>query len=354
MERIHIGVIGAGAIAPAHCSGIQKHPNATLAAIADVNEGRAQELQNRFSVPKRYATVEDLIADSEIDAVSIGLPTFLHARTAIAALEAGKHVLLDKPFAMNSREAESVVAAADKAGVVFTVGMNQRFTNEAQTAKAIIARGDAGELYHAEAAWCRRTGAPRFGTWFGDKSRAGGGTLLDIGVHVLDLTLYLLGEFKPVSVSGATYTKFGNRGLGEGGWGKSDPEERIFDVDDFAAALIKLESGASVALKTSWARHQFDANIHGVDLYGTEAGVSTFPPRIARYGATQGEYETVDIKGLDLRFPQMDRMYNWIDAILGKDELACKPEESLAVQRIIDGIYASAETGREVTIADAS
>jgi len=349
MKSLKIGVIGAGAIAPNHCSGIKKHPEAELVAIADVHEGRATLLQEQFAIPKRYASPDELIADADLDAVSIGLPTFLHAKTAIAAIEAGKHVLLDKPFAMNAEEAESVVEAAKKAGVVFTVGMNQRFTGEAQTARSIIDRGDLGEIYHAEASWCRRVGAPRFGTWFGDKSRSGGGTLLDIGVHVLDLCLHLIGEFAPVSVSGSVYTKFGNRGLGEGGWGKSDRGEQIFDVDDFASAFIKLASGTSVILKTSWARHQTDANRHALELFGTEAGLSVFPPQICRYGTEPGDYEVVDVKALPPRYPASDRMCNWIDAILGADELACKPEESLTVQRIIDAVYRSSATGSEVT-----
>ena len=346
---VRVGVIGAGAIAPTHCEGILLHEDATILAIADTHEGRAVVLQQRYNIRKRYTSAADLLADPEIDAVSIALPTFLHAPVAIAALNAGKHVLLDKPFAMNSTEAAEIASAAASAGVVFTVAMNQRFRAEAQTVKALIERGEIGEIYHAEAYWCRRSGIPAFGTWFGDKTRSGGGTLLDIGVHVLDLCLYLLGDFDIASVTGATYSKFGNRGLGEGGWGASDPGERVFDVDDLASAFIKLKSGTSILLNASWARHQPTTSVMGVDLYGTEGGITTYPPQVSRNGKRDGEYEVVDV-ALPLRYPMKNRAHNWIEAILGREEVVSTLPENLAVQRVIDAIYESSVSGHEVIV----
>ena len=350
MSTIKVGVIGAGGIAPSHCEGVLKHPNGELLAIADTHPGRAKEIQERYAVPKVYTEVNTLINDADLDAVSIGLPTFLHAEVAIAALESGKHVMLDKPFAMSRTEAVKVIETAKKMNKVFAVGMNQRFNESAQTIKAIVERGELGEIYHAETYWCRRTGAPKFGTWFNDKSKSGGGTLLDIGVHALDLCLYLIGNFEPERVSGAAYTKFGNRGIGEGGWGRSDVGEQVFDVDDFATALIKLEGGATVILKTSWVRHQADISQMDLEIFGTEAGAHVYPPKICRFSKTPGEYEVVEPQNVKLRHPSCDRIVNWIDAILGEDELECKPEQSLAVQKIIDAIYESSNTGKEVAI----
>jgi predicted dehydrogenase len=157
-------------------------------------------------------------------------------------------------------------------------------------------------------------------------------------------------NFEPVSVSGAVYTKFGNRGLGEGGWGKSDVEEKKFDVDDLAGAFIKLEDGATVILKASWARHQGEANKQDVELFGTEGGAQVFPPRLFRFSKVPGEYEIVETQNVAKRHPALDRMVNWLDAILGRDDLECKPEQSLAVQKIIDAVYESSQTGREVRI----
>jgi predicted dehydrogenase len=233
---------------------------------------------------------------------------------------------------------------------VLALGMNQRFARSSQTVRALVERGELGDIYFAKAFWARRTGIPRLGTWFGDKKRSGGGSLLDIGVHMLDLCLSLLGNFKPEAVSGATYTRFGNRGLGEGGWGKSDREKIDFTVDDLAAALIKLEGGVTVALETSWARHQEQHNANDVELFGSEAGARVYPAKLFRYAKKAGEYEVVEPQGVAIRYPHCDKVHNWLDAILGKDSLECKPEQSLAVQKIIDGIYQSAESGREVRI----
>ena len=350
MSSVKVGVIGAGAIAPSHCRGVIKHKKGELVAIADTHAGRAEAIKNEYHIPRMYTAIEDIIADPDIDAITIALPTCLHAEVALAALDAGKHVLLDKPFAMNMAEAQEVIKASQKNGNVFAVGMNQRFNESTQTIRALIARGELGELYHGEALWCRRAGAPKFGTWFGDKSKSGGGALLDIGVHALDLCLHLLGNFEPEAVTGSSYTKFGNRGLGEGGWGKSDRGEVVFDVDDFTAAFIKLAGGVSVILKASWARHQSEANRMNVEVFGTEAGATVNPPRICRYAEDPKEYEVVDVQGIPLRYPECDRLVNWLDAIAGDDELECKPQQSLAVQKIIDGIYESSKTGREVRI----
>jgi len=350
MATLRVGVIGAGAISPNHCKSVLSYPGAELVAVADSHEGRAREVAEEHKIPRCYATVDAIIADRDLDAVTVALPTYLHARAAIAAFEAGKHVMLDKPFAMSTAEAMRVVEAANKAGKVLAVGMNQRFRRESQTVRTLVERGELGAIYFAKAYWCRRSGIPRLGTWYGDKKRSGGGSLLDIGVHMLDLCLSLLGNFRPQAVSGAVYTRFGNRGLGEGTWGKSDREKIDFTSDDLAAALIKLEGGVTVALETSWARHQEPANANDVELFGADAGARVYPPKLFRYAKRPGEYEVVEPQGVPVRYAHCDRIHNWLDAILGKDSLECKPEQSLAVQKILDGIYQSAESGREVRV----
>lgn len=350
MQSVRVGVIGAGAIAPSHCRGVLKHPRAELVGIVDASKERARAVQKDFAIPRLYTRVDDLLLDPDVDAVSIALPNCLHAATAIMALEAGKHVLMDDPFAMNREEAKAVLHAARKARRVFTVGMNQRFARDSQVVRALVERGDLGEVYHAKAYWNRRSGAPRFGTWFCDKKKAGGGSLLDIGTRMLDLCLYLLGSFKATAVSGSVYTKFGNRGLGEGGWGRSDAGRKVFDVDDLGAALIKLKGGASVILEASWVRHQAEPSRSNVELFGTQAGASVHPARLYRFGKRKGEYETVEPQGVPLKHPDCDQMVNWISAILGEEDVECTPEESLAIQKIMDAIYESARSGREVVL----
>lgn len=351
MKEIRVGMIGAGAIANSHCKGINRHPKAKVTAIADPNSKRANELKDLFDIETVYSDWKEIVSDENIDAVAIALPNFLHAPVSIAALEAGKHVILDKPFALNLEEAEAVVAAAEKSGKIFMVGMNQRFSKEGQTIKAIIDRGELGEIYRAETCWMRRAGAPKFGTWFGRKDLAGGGCLLDIGVHELDLCLHLINNWEPVSVTGQVFTKFGNRGIGEGGWGKSIPGEHVFDVDDSATALIKFANGAVVDLKVSWIQHQATGNQNGVKIFGTEGGAQTHPiPKVFRFAKEDGEYEVVEPQNVKLPYGDNCRHTNWIDSILGEAEPICKLSEALIVQKILDAIYESSATGEQVKI----
>lgn len=350
MSTIRVATIGAGAIARDHVKGCQSHKKAEVVAIADPVIERAREVAKEFGISRVYSRAEDIFQDGDVDAVTIATPNKFHAPYAIAALKAGKHVCLEKPFTLHADEARQVIAAAKRSGKVFTLAMNQRYTADAQIIRALVARGDVGDVYHAKASVRRRTGTPKFGTWFGNKALAGGGALLDIGVHFLDMCLYLIDNFHPTAVSGAVYTKFGNRKLGEGGWGHSKAGKHIFDVDDFGTAFIKLNDGVTVTLDASWVLHQETPHRGGVEIFGTEGGAALSPAKLFRFGKEKGEYEVVVPQGVALRYPHMNRFHNWIDAIAGDDELEVKPEQALAVQRILDAIYQSSETGREVRI----
>lgn len=350
MKTIKVGMIGAGQIAYDHCSGINSHPMAEVVAVADPSEKRARALGGKFGVGRVYETAAELIADADIAAVSVAVPNVYHAQIAIAALKAGKHVLLDKPFAMNYKQAAAVADAAKAAQRVFMLGMNWRYTTDVQTIKVLADRGELGDIYHAKTCILRRSGCPRFGTWFCQKKMAGGGALLDIGVHFLDACLYLMANFNPVAVSGAVYTKFGNRGIGEGTWGMSDKGKQVFDVDDFATALIKFKNGATVQLDASWALHMENSGRMAIELFGTEAGASISPPKIFRYGKERGAYEVVEHQGVELPYPHGSRFHNWIDVILRKARPCCAIKEALAVQKTLDAIYESARSGREIRV----
>lgn len=210
----------------------------------------------------------------------------------------------------------------------------------------MVEEGLLGEVYHAKTGWTRRSGIPRPGSWFTRKQFAGGGSCYDIGVHALDRGLFILGEFDAVSVSGQTYSKFGPRGLGTGTWGmsESDPDAK-FDVDDFAIALIKLRSGRTLLLESSWAAHQPKPDVHGTQLYGTDAGVVLPPLRFYRCSSRGYTTELIECS---TPYADPDRMVHFVDVVLGKAKPHVKIEESVAVQRILDGIYESAETGKEV------
>lgn len=351
MDKLRVGMVGAGQIAYGHCREINAHPGAQVVAVADPSDERARRICEEMKIGRRFKSADDMLAKGDVDAVTIAVPNRFHAPVALAALKAGKHVMLDKPFALNLKEAEKVVKAAAQNRVVFMLGMNQRFTREGQTIRAIVDRGELGEIYHAKAFWLRRSGIPKLGTWFGDKQLAGGGCVLDIGVHILDLCLYLLNSFEPVSVSATTRTVFGNRGLGEGGWGMSDRAKKYtFDVEDFASAMIRLKGGKTVSLDVSWALHQEQGNRQNIELFGSEAGASVFPPRIFRFGKNKGEYEVTEPQGVQGPYSGQNRFSNWLDVILKKAKPCVTARQALAVQKTLDAIYLSARTGREVRV----
>jgi predicted dehydrogenase len=352
LSTVRFGFIGAGAIAHYAADAVRSHPHAKLVAIQDPHLERRAVLQKKHSLEFAHEAVEELLANTSLDAVYIAVPNKFHIPLALQALEAGKHVILEKPFAMNATEAEKAIAVAKGAGLVLNVGMNQRFTADSQKIKQLVEDGVLGEIYHAKAYWLRRSGIPKLGTWFGDKEIAGGGSLYDIGVHMLDLCLYTIDNFSPISVVGATYTKFGNRGLGEGGWGLSDRAELPFDVDDFASAFIRFANGATVTLDTAWACHQAVANDDNVEIYGTEAGATLRPARLFRNGAgLSAKYEIVDDPKVALKMPHQERFHNFINHLRGEEELCVSTHQALVVQKILDAIAESNRTGREVRLA---
>jgi predicted dehydrogenase len=345
---VRVAVIGAGAIGQDHVSSFRLHPAAQVVALAEVSAQRGRETAERFGIPEVVSDYRKLLARGDIDAVSIALPNYLHAKVALDAIKAGKHVMLEKPMATNARDAAKLVAEARKRRVLFMVGQNFRFAAETQTAKQVIDRGLLGDVYHAKTSWIRRAGIPRIGSWFTQRRFAGGGCTYDIGVHALDRCLYLMGEFDAAAVSGKTFAKFGPRGLGNGNWGRSeiDPGAK-FDVDDLSIALIKLKSGRTVLLEASWAAHVPVVDVNATQLFGTEGGLSLPPVQLLRQ--TRGGYTTEAVDPLPT-FVDTNRMVHFIDCLLGKAKLHVEPAQSLAVQKILDAIYKSAATGREVRI----
>ena len=348
MKTLKFGIVGAGAIAHSCCAAINKHGKAKVIAASDPNAERLKDLKDKNNISATYESNDALLADKDVDAIYIAVPNKFHAPLSIAALNAGKHVILDKPFALSLKEAQEVAAVAKSKGLVFTVGMNQRFVPGVQKARSLIKSGKLGEIYHAKGFWFRRAGIPKFGTWFCRKDMAGGGVMLDIGVHLLDATLYVLDNFEPISVTGQTYTKFGNRGLGEGGWGMSEAAEQVFDVDDFSTALIKLKGGVTVSLDVSWAIHQKESNRMDVQVYGTEGGAVCYGEEQYKASETKGVYQVT--QGLDstIEFAHKDRFHNFINHILDGEALCNTIDQALASQKILDGIYESSATGKEV------
>lgn len=348
MNPIRFAMIGAGQISHSCARALAGRDDVELVAVADPSQERRSKLAESYGLARHHDDNQAVIAAEDIDAVYVAVPNKFHAPLAQACLEAGKHVILDKPFAMNHGEALAAAAAARSGGKTLMLGMNQRFTRESQSARRVVEQGRLGEIYHAKARWLRRAGIPKLGTWFSSRELAGGGALYDIGVHLLDLALHLVGEFEPVAVSGKTYTRFGDRGLGEGGWGQSERAGHVFDVDDFATALIKLASGATVTLDVSWALHQAEANVMGIELFGTEAGLST-PPLTLYHPGDEG-YQAVQLPQQEPYHAHGDRFVHFVEVLKGEAEPFVTLDQALAVQRILDAIAESCQSGRDVVI----
>lgn len=347
-KSFNVAVIGAGAIGVDHIRSFQQHPAAHVIALAEVSTTRGQEAADTYGIPNLVTDYNELLGRADIDVVSIALPNFLHATVGIEALRAGKHLMVDKPMATNAKDAAKLIATAKQHRRRLMVGQNMRFTPEVQTARHLINQGKLGDVYHAKTCWSRRSGIPRIGSWFTQKQFAGGGCTYDIGVHALDRALFLMGEFEAAAVSGQTYSQLGPLGRGDGNWGKGEIDKKArFDVDDLAVALIKLKSGRTVLLEASWAAHIPQHEVFTSQIFGTDAGIALNPLRLTR--PSRSGYLTEEITPTTPLVNE-NRMVHFIDVLLGKAEPYVKPTESLAVQKILDAIYKSAQSGREVRI----
>lgn len=343
-EKLGVGVIGVG-IGQLHLQGYTEHPDSQVVVICDINEERGKKAAAKFGVPNFCTDYREMLAMPGIDAVSVCVPNYLHAEMTIAAFEAGKHVICEKPLAMSPKEGEAMVAASKKADKLFMTAFNNRFRGDTQTLKRFIEKGELGEIYYAKTGWIRRKGIPGMGGWFTNKSKSGGGPLIDIGVHVLDMTLWLMGNPKAVTVSGSSYAKFGYKGEGMGDWGTSE-KGGICDVEDLAAGFIRLENGATVFVEASWASH-IEKDLFYSSLIGTKGGADVEPFRIYKdmHGAT------VDITP---NFPQQEghvtEVKHFVDCITKNKPLIATGEHGLEVIRIIDALYRSAAAGKEISL----
>jgi predicted dehydrogenase len=342
-ETVRVGIMGGGWPGQAHAKGYDASGGFKIVAVADLIPARREKLQAEHRIAKVYADAKELIADKDVDAVSVCLPTFLHAPIAVAALKAGKHVICEKPPAMSAKEAKQIEAAARKAGKVVLYAVQRRFGGHEQAAKQAIAKGYAGDVYHARAGWMRTRGIPIGTGWFTDKSRSGGGALIDLGVHALDLAWYLLGQPKPVSAFGATHSRFAELA----------PKGVKFDVDDAAFALLRFEGGKSLELSTSWAMNQPPQQQGSFcRLHGDKGAVDVYTPDgaiIYRSFGPKGESKPTPLKPPKTVL-HAALMRHFRECILGKTQPIIGAAEGVQLMSMIDAIYRSSETGRSVDI----
>jgi predicted dehydrogenase len=340
-----VGIVGVG-IGSVHAQGYSKLPNVKIVALCDLDTQRAEKVAAQYGVKAIYSEYEAMLAEAKLDAVSVCTPNALHAPVAIAALGAGCHVLCEKPLSVGAEEGARIVAAARKAPGKFMVGMNNRFRGDTQVLRQYIEHGDLGDIYYARCGWVRRHGIPGFGSWFTRKELSGGGPLIDLGVHALDLTLYLMGNPRPTSVFGATYAKFGPFGKGHGSWG-APVRGGGYTVEDLACAQVRFKNGATLVLEASWAQHCAGEKLY-CEVYGDKGGATLDPLRVY----TESHGRPVDISP---SFPSIGgheaEIAHFIDCITENKQPIATAEQALDVMRILDGIYHSAETGESVTVA---
>lgn len=342
-EALKVGIAGAGWPGRAHAGGYQHASGFKVVAVADLIPDRRRQIMTEFGARKEYADAKELVADKEIDVVSVCLPTHLHAPLALAALRAGKHVLCEKPPALSVKEARQMAAAAQKNGRQLLYGVQRRFGGAEQAAHQAIAKGYAGEIYHARVSWMRSRGIPIGTGWFTDKSKSGGGALSDLGIPMLDLAWYLMGQPRPLSVFGVAHQRF--KGL--------VPPEIKNDVDDSGFALIRFEGGKSLEVASSWALNQPPQQQGTLcRLYGEKGCVDVYTPGgsvIYRGFDARGESNPTALKP-PKTVGHVALMRHFRECVLGKAQPIIGPNEGVALMQMLEGIYRSAETGKAVEI----
>lgn len=355
-EQVGVGIIGGG-MGRTHARNFKKMTSARLLAIAGPDVERCTEVAHENGIPDVYADYHEMLARPDIEAVTVAVPNFLHRPILLDCLAAGKHVMIEKPLAHNVADGEAIVAAAAASKTVVMMAFNNRFNGGSQVLKEQIGAGVLGDIYYAKARWLRREGIPGFGGWFTTKARSGGGPLIDIGVHVLDLALYLMGYPTVKAVFGATYAVFGPRGRGAmPGWRTSDSGPlATYDVEDLATGLITFTNGATLLIEASWASFIAASDDVGVDLLGSEGGAHLTT-------ATNPADKPLTIF-TEMNGAQVD-VTPWVPAVTGHAaelELFIKAirdgnpppstvGEGLTVLRILDALYTSATTGQAVML----
>ncbi|MGL6280766.1 MAG: Gfo/Idh/MocA family protein [Gaiella sp.] len=347
-------MIGAGGIVRVGHVPALRRAGVEVVAVCDPNRARARSLAATLGVPHAFGSHHELLALDGLDLVTIGSPNVFHAPVAIDALRSGRHVLCEKPIATRSADARRMVAEARRRGLLLGVNQHMRFDPSARLMREAVESGSLGDVYFADVRLARQSGIPGFGSWFTRRELAGAGALFDIGVHMLDLGLWLLG-FPPVErVRGTLAAHLGVRGVGRGEWGDDRRRRGTFDVDDTAIASLALAGGAVLRMHVSWA--SFGPEEERVTLHGTRGGADrsaqlhgrSRPLRLYAQGADGAVVETV---------PALPRGNHWfagieqfVRAVRGEEPLAVDPSEPVEVLRLLEKIATSSERGVELAV----
>ncbi|OUL08185.1 oxidoreductase [Sedimentibacter sp. SX930] len=362
MNKLKFGIIGCGGIANGkHFPALAKlSDKVEIVAFCDTVIERAEKAAKEYGTADALVT-EDykaLLAREDIDVIHVLTPNISHSYITVDALEAGKHVMCEKPMAINYAEAKEMLDAAQRTGKKLTIGYQNRFRADSLATYDACSKGELGDIYFAKAHAIRRKGVPTWGV-FPDKSKQGGGPLIDIGTHALDLTLWYMNNYKPKSVLGSTYQKLKDNPMANmfGPW---NPD--TFETEDSAFGLIKMENGATIFLEAAWALNMINPKEAQVTLCGTEGGAEMFGKAFIDQGyvvfnkAAHNQLEQTqpsDAGGVfgfeGATLEQRDaEAKQWVDAILNDTDPMVKPEQAIVVTQILEAIYKSAETGQVV------
>lgn len=354
MGKIKIAIIGCGSIATnAHMPNyLELKDRFEVVAACDVFPGRAEAFAKKFDIPAFYEDYRDVLKIEGLEAVDICTPNYLHSIIAVEALEAGLHVLCEKPDAINPEEAIKMKKASEKSGKTLMVIRNNRFMNHSVYLKKYIEDGGLGKIYAARCGWQRRRGIPGKGGWFTTKAKSGGGPLIDLGVHMIDVTIWLMGNPTPVAVSGATYREFADNYIPLGHGSRDKDPNGTFDVEDLAMGFVRFDNGAVLQLEFSWASN-IERDDRFYELRGTRAGAEwhSREDKLKIYGEASGQ--PVDICpyfGKHVLHGHKGNLENFADVLDGKAEPVFRPQQGVDMIKILSAIYESAETGKEVLL----
>jgi len=343
MPKLRIGVVGLG-MGRAHIDGYREHPAADVVAIADADKGRLEKSASELGIKNCYGDAYEMFKQEQLDVVSIAVPNKLHKPLTMAALESGAHVLCEKPMAMNAAEAEKMLAVARRTKRCLGINFSFRFTPQSFAMKQMVDNGEMGDIYFGRTVWHRRRGMPGFGGWFGQKALAGGGPLIDLGVHRLDLALWLMGYPEPEWVLGSTYNHLASA--------ISKKQHKVFDVEDFACGMIKFKNGATLEIEASWAANIKESEQISTRLLGTKGGLFQYNLEEGYQFKVECYQEKAGCQyDMQLHPPVpacQSSYYTFIDSIVKKVPYVVSPEQGVTVMRLLDAIYKSAATGKPV------
>lgn len=345
MDKLKVGIIGCGGIAcQRHIPAFQNLSHLVeIVAVQDINSTLAQKTAQDFHIEHTFERYEMLF--EYVDAVAICTPNKFHAEISIAALNAGVHVFCEKPMAMNQLECEQMIEASTRAGKLLAIGYHYRFTDAAITAKKAIDDKVVGEALVTRVQALRRRKVPGWGV-FTNKSLQGGGSLIDYGCHLLDLSMWLLGDVEPVEVMGKTYNRLSKIPNQINDWGAFDNE--LFDVDDHVTSFITFEDQSSMQFECSWSAN-IKEDTKQLSISGVDGGVSLYPFEIyqPRFGAFFTEQATAEH---DEDIAAQRQALNFVKSCLGQASLVVQPMQAQRINVLIDAIYKSDELGHSIRL----